>query len=616
MTSQGITEADAGILPADRVQPEAVPVAPRPGAAAPTLLPSILTGGLLWLCYFPAACGYLAWVAFVPLLTLVRSPARPVRVYLSAFAGGLVFYWPALKWMPVADDRMYFTWAFLATYCSLYMPLTLWAVRFLDRRTRLPLVLTLPVVWTALELFRCQFGTGFSWYLLAHSQHAFLPLIQIADVTGAWGVSFLVMAVNALLFEALYARPWFRRAFVGRDAAARQGRVALLVQGVAVLVLLSGTIGYGFWRLGQDDFTPGPRLALIQGNLPQQIRNDSVAGRDAARTMEEHYVLLSDLAARYHPDLIVWPETSFPGTWKENADGQPLPHCQLLAHELTRRFHTSVLLGINAAVVVPEQHLRQYNSAVLIDAGGRARGRYDKIHRVPFGEYIPLRDVFPWMNRFAPYDFDYGVARGEHFTRFPLTAAGTKDAFTFGTLICYEDTDSDVSRPYGGGDGQAPADFLVNISNDGWFLGTSEHDEHLAICRFRAVECRRSVARAVNMGISAVIDGNGRVLRPQRTPLDPTRDKALLSRLTENLAGDAAVWTIPAGRAEELPVSQWGEYKKVSGVLVATIPIDHRTSLYARWGDWLPWSCGALLCGALLLALARPRAPRSPTGRG
>ena len=98
---------------------------------------------------------------------------------------------------------------------------------------------------------------------------------------------------------------------------------------------------------------------------------------------------------------------------------------------------------------------------------------------------------------------------------FPWTR-GTDHAYSFGVAICYEDTDPDRTRPYGGGDGGPPADFLLNISNDGWFDGTSEHDEHLAICRFRAVECRRSVGRAVNMGISAVIDGNGRVL-----PLSP-----------------------------------------------------------------------------------------------
>jgi apolipoprotein N-acyltransferase len=118
----------------------------------------------------------------------------------------------------------------------------------------------------------------------------------------------------------------------------------------------------------------------------------------------------------------------------------------------------------------------------------------------------------------------------------------------------------------------------------------------LAVCRFRAVECRRSVARSVNMGISAVIDSNGRVLRPESLPLpDPKTSR------------DNNVWMVPMrrGGTVELPVSQWHEYKKTAGVLLAIIPIDHRVSLYARWGDWLPWSCWGLLGAAFAFIIMR-----------
>jgi apolipoprotein N-acyltransferase len=200
------------------------------------------------------------------------------------------------------------------------------------------------------------------------------------------------------------------------------------------------------------------------------------------------------------------------------------------------------------------------------------------------------------MNAFAPYDFDYSVWPGQTFTRFPLADPSTGKHFTFGVLICYEDTDPALARPYGGGDSEAPTDFLLNISNDGWFDGTSEHDEHLAICRFRAIECRRSVARSVNMGISAVIDSNGRVLQPQSLPLPDARVNA-----------DDRVWMVPMqrGGATELPVSDWHDYKKVPGVLLTVIPIDDRISLYARWGDWLPWSCWLLIGGTFVFALVR-----------
>ncbi|MHB1425237.1 MAG: apolipoprotein N-acyltransferase [Gemmataceae bacterium] len=574
--------------------------APCPPIGAYVLPFSLTTAALLWLCYFPVACGWIIWIALTPLLVLVRSSARPWRIYLAAWLGGLAFYLAAIQWMRVADPRMYFTWIGVAIFCSLYYPPAMYFIRFLDRRTSLPLVLSVPIVWTALEFSRSTILGGFSWYMLAHSQHTFLPLIQIADLTGAYGVSFLIAAVNALLFEILWSRPAIRVWMAGPNAAPRWGRIGLLVQSLAVLAALTGTALYGFWRLGQEGGTPGPRIALIQGNLDQRLRNDSAVAEDAADRVASHFRDLSDLAALYHPDLIAWPETSWPYGWQEKegeGDGPIARRSRMMAEDMAGRWGTNVLVGINAATISADgRHRRLYNSALLITGQGKLGARYDKIHRVPFGEYVPFREWLPWMNYFAPYDFDYSVWPGERFTRFPLVDSESHRAFTFGVLICYEDTDAKVARPYGGGDGEAPANFLLNISNDGWFDGTSEHDEHLAICRFRAVESRRGVARSVNMGISAIIDGNGRVLAPQERPCPEPR-----------VNPDFHVWEVQAqrGAAAELPVSQWHEYKKAAGVLLATMPIDDRISLYARCGDWLPWSCWIILAAAFVLTWVR-----------
>ncbi len=511
-----------------RPQPSAPPSSPpRSPMGRRVFVLSLMTSGLLWLCYFPVACGWFIWIALVPLLSLVRSPARPWRIYLGAWLGGLAFYLAVIQWMRVADPRMYATWIGLSFYCSLYFPLAVYLIRFLDRRTRLPLVLTVPIVWTALEFLRSTFGGGFSWYMLAHSQHTFLPLIQIADLTGAYGVSFLIAAVNALLLEICLANRQLK--LPGRTPASDNpaayaagspggGRVGLLVQSLAILAALIGTVVYGFWRLGQDRSTPGPRLALLQGNLDQRLRNASAVSAEAAERMGRHFRDLADLAARYRADLIVWPETSWPYEWQENEGGGPTANSLAMAKDMAARWHSHLLVGMNAATLTADGRSHRYNTAILIDRQGKVAGRYDKIHRVPFGEYVPFRDWLPWMNKLAPYDFDYSVWPGQVHTRFPLVDSATDRHFTFGVLICYEDADAEVARPYGGGDGEAPADFLLNISNDGWFDGTSEHDEHLAICRFRAIECRRAAARSVNMGISAVIDGNGRVLAPQELP--------------------------------------------------------------------------------------------------
>jgi apolipoprotein N-acyltransferase len=603
MPTQAVTaarEASSSARPQPLIAATAHPPSSPP--ARPVLLPCLLTAGLLYLCYFPAACGWLAWVALVPFLALVRSPARARAVYFSAWAGGLALYAPLLQWLRVADPRMYFTWAFLTLYCSLYFPLALYLVRRFDRRTRLPLVLTLPAVWTALEFFRVTFGTGFSWYLLGHTQHDFPHAIQIADVTGAYGVSFLVAAVNALLFEVLYARRWFRDLLIARTALPRWRPGTLLLQGIAVAAAVLGVLAYGGWRLGQDSFRPGPTVALIQGNVPQQIRNDT--GEEAAETMTDHYFRLCDRSLRYRPDLIVWPETSYRGAWKAVAEGVPADRvpaewkrhddeARRSARYFARRWPTSTLIGVNTEILEVDGRPRCYNSAVLVNARGQTTGRYDKIHRVPLGEYVPLRDWLPWMDQLAPYDFEYSVSAGKENTRFQLSPEAPERACSFGVVICYEDTDPEVARAYGGGDGRPPADFVLNTSNDGWFDGTSEHEEHLAICRFRAVECRRSVARAVNMGVSALIDGNGRVLRPVAVVTDE----------------GARVWKVDGcgEEAQALPAGQWREYKKVSGVLLATIPLDDRTSLYAHWGDWLPWSCWGLVVAAWVATVVRGR---------
>lgn len=596
----------------------------------PTLLPALATGGLLWLGHFPMAWSWFAWFALVPLLCLVRSPARPRRIYLCAWLGGVAFFFPALQWMRVADERMLYTWLALALYCSLYFPLWLAFLRRLDRWTPLPLVITAPVVWTALDYLRGILLTGFPWYYLGHTQHDHLAIIQMADLAGVYAVTFVIVAVNALLFELLYRWDGFRRFFALPSEPALPARSRLSFQAIGVALLLVSTLGYGIWRLGQNEFEPGPRIALVQGNLEQGVRNQ-LSSPNPGRSGEfirDHYFGLNALAAAQQPkpDLIVWPETSYPYEWTEFASTFPAEYVKREYREIgpngedltlldrsawqvqvlpkvnaelvneIRKHGIPSLLGLNTwtaeGIEETDKGLREkgkrFNAGVFMLGDGQYVGRYDKIVRVPFGEYVPFREVMPWLSYFTPYDFDYSITAGERYTRFPL------GKYHFGVVICYEDTISYLARQYVRTNGEPKVDFLLNISNDGWFNGTCEHEEHLAICRFRAIECRRSVVRAVNMGISAVIDGNGRVLAP-----NSVRE-----------AKQGMVWEIDdmgRGAHRPLQVSRWHEYKKVHGVLVANIPIDHRDSLYAQWGDWLPSGCWLFVGGGLVWGWLRRR---------
>jgi apolipoprotein N-acyltransferase len=354
---------------------------------------------------------------------------------------------------------------------------------------------------------------------------------------------------------------------------------------VAVLALLAASVSYGFVRLRHPEFAPGPKVAALQADISQMDKMEDPRG------LFERYNDLCNRATRDH-DLVVWPETCYSWNYFTVAPGidpASVPSVTATAvgrsHEYMQFYATgfappesrlreipkppppwraNVLLGTNTyewdgAREVPA------NTAMLVDRDGKILATYDKMHLVPFGEYVPLRSVAPWMQIFTPYKHDYSCRPGESWTRFPLTARDGR-TFTFGCLICYEDSDPYLARHYVASE---PVNFLVNISNDGWFDGTEEHEEHLAICRFRAVEARRAVVRAVNVGISGLIDADGRV--------------------------------------RKIPGETWSASKKVDAVVSVEVPIDTRESLYAKLGDWVPAACWAGLVAGLVVLRVRKK---------
>jgi apolipoprotein N-acyltransferase len=559
------------------------------------------SGLLLYASFFPLNWGFLAWFALVPWLHLVHLNPKPKRLYFHTWLGALIFTLPAMQWMRVAHPMMYFTWIALALYTSAYFVLALALIRKLDRN-QIPLWLSAPIVWVGLEYCRAHFPTGFSWlessghqhligfgwYFLGYSQHDYLSLIQISDITGVYGLSFVIVLVNVAIYE------WIR--------TLSQTETKPIVGGILAVVSLTGILVYGASQLHHDEFEKGPRIAALQANIPQDLKMKK--GDELLQPYMNQWakaMLPSD--PRLRPDLAIWPETSCPDDWitqqipdENRSDGRLVSFtggsdvarallgryraCQLvysgmcgeagILKEFHEAFEGQVLFGLNTIETDPVDERWKYNSAVYF-RDGEFFDRYDKIHLVPFGEYVPLRNWFPWLQNFTPYQGDYSCRPGERWTHFPVTAKGKQ--FSFGVIICYEDTDPFLARQY-----VAPAkhekipkvDFLVNISNDGWFRGSEEHEQHLAICRFRAVETRRSVVRAVNMGISAIVDPDGRVIA--------------------------------------LPGESWSSSKQMEGHIVGEVPIDHRSTIYSEFGDWLPITCwGAMLSGFLFPIFYRSR---------
>jgi apolipoprotein N-acyltransferase len=547
-------------------------------------LPAVLSGAFLYLSFFPINAGFLAWIALVPMLSLVRANARPRRIFFAAFVGGLVCYVPAIQWMRVAHASMYASWLFLAFCCAVFLAMSLWLSRRLDR-LGVPVWLAVPMAFVAVEYFRSHFPTGYSWlewvglrnpigfgwYMLGHTQHDWPALIQLVDVTGVYGVSFLVALVNAAVWLSV-ERSALVRAWMGDVRPALRPAIR---PAIAATVLLGGAIAYGSVRLSHEPFLEGPQVALIQGNLPQSLKNDG------GPEMADHFGRLSLDAVRSKPDLVVWPETSFAGTWYDFAPGvDPTTAPDKIqrwanadranfAADMRYAWRTPTLFGLNTLEWDGSGRLWKYNSALIIDRDGTPRGRYDKMHLVPFGEYVPLKETLPFMSMFTPYEGDYSCKPGTSWTRFPLTVGDR--TYHFASLICYEDSDATLARQYVR-PGEPGVDFFVNISNDGWFDGTAEHEQHLAICRFRAVETRRTVVRAVNMGVSAIIDPDGRVVA--------------------------------------LPGPTWAESKKVEGIVRGPVPLGTGTTLYARFGDWLPVACWlVILLGGLARAFVIRRRP-------
>lgn len=549
-------------------------------ALAPAVLCAGVSALLLNLSYFPVGWGWLAWVALAPWLILVRADLRNRDRYLLAWLSALAFFMPALRWMRVAHEAMFYSWIGLSLACSWFAPLALWLIRRLDR-SGWPLILSVPVVWTALEYVRTHLFGGFPWYLLGHSQHAVLPLIQVADLAGAPAVTFLVAAVNGLIAEALMSRVRVQSMLQIVPRSVRFARQIAIV-GIAIVAVFI----YGYWRIGQANFTDGPTVALLQTDLEQATRNnrpDDGSGA-ASRSIQDIRAQTAELTKRAAklqppPDLIIWPETTFEYDYKARRNPPPDdPKYRAWAEDIADRdslfvevanlSRTTVLLGLNAQEFVGPDRIDRFNSALMIDIAGKPIVRYDKTHLVPFGEYVPLYETFPILKNLAPYDEAIALLTpGAAFPRMTVSAHGRN--YSFGCMICYEDSYANLAREYLIGQ-ERPVDFLVNQSNDGWFKCTHEHEEHLAVSRFRAIECRRSLVRAANMGISAIIDGNGEI--------------------------------------RSLPGPSWRESKGLMAVVSGAVPIDDRTSFYARTGDLLPWFCW----GAILYSIARPRRSARP----
>jgi apolipoprotein N-acyltransferase len=546
--------------------------------AAPTFVRTFLwavAGALLlWAAFPPIDIPWLAWLAPLPWLWLVAQPQLAGRrAYVAIWLAGGVHWLLMLQGIRLAHPALYGGWIALALYVAVYLPLFIGLTRVAVHRCGVSLVVAAPVVWVGLELIRGHLITGFSMGLLAHTQAELPALIQISDVAGGYGLSFVIMLVAAGLLRAI---PGSSRRMTIWPLAVAAGAIGV-------------TVGYGRWRLSQippGAAGPTANIALIQGSL------DTVFDITPDRVFEtfEHYRGLTTEAASERPnlDLVVWPESSFLANehlladdFVPESDGLLEPaeiHRRLVeagrnfrellaaevrrANQQTEAGRAGTKLVVNTTTFVHGAGgVRVYNAALLAEGDGLVTSRYYKTHPVMFGEYIPFGDRFPWLYRVTPLGGGLSIGDGPKV----FEVAGLR----MSPSICFESTIPHLIR------GQlaelsrrgTPADCLLNVTNDGWFWGTAILDLHLRCGIFRAVENRRPLLIAANTGISAAIDGSGVV---------KTRGK-----------------------------------KRQPQVLVATVRADGRPYLYAAVGD-LPAGLCASLCVVVAIAAGLAKVRKAP----
>ncbi len=556
-----------------------------------TALLALAHGGLFLAAFPPINLWPASFVSVAPLAWLAIHATSARRVVLSVMAVHLLVWLWLGRWLVAVTVVGY---PFAALYLSLFGALFGLIVRAASRHrglARWPMTVVVPVAWVGVECLRgIVLFDGYPWFLLAHPLIEWPLLAQSADLLGTYFVSFLVATVAGLIVDLARAR-------ARRDQPPRAGRRGVFAAAAVVVILHAANLVYGLWRAGQTDVTrPGPTLLVIQTNLPQDNKlgwKPEDQDLDLPRFLEQTRAAHEESGGAI--DLIVWPETMLPGAGLEPEtiaipELRPLYQWGERLAALSRELSTPILAGSPVWVGpyvesdAAGSHWawrRRYNSAYLLWDRPPFQ-RYDKVFLTPFGETMPYISAWPWLEEKL-------LALGAGGMRFDLDAApvikrlalpwplstSKPPSLLLATPICFEDTVASVCRRMVYEGGRKRAEVLVNLSNDGWFGSyDAGRRQHLQIARWRCIENRVPMVRAVNTGLSVHIDSFGEIV---------TRRCGGRGYLKEREAGS----------------------------MVAELALDRRRTLYGRLGDVWAWACLALVGGLVGWVVASRAARRT-----
>lgn len=455
------------------------------------ILLSILSAFFLTLSFPTFNLEFLAWFALVPLLTAIKDKS-PGFSFILCFLTGISFFMGVFSWINDVRGFTVLYFFILGIYLGSYFGIFGLLLTFISKRSGFSFPIIAPALWVSLEYLRSHAGfLALPWALLGHSQYLNLPIIQISSFTGAYGVSFLIILINSALGETV--------AFMlhkKRQPGIKDHPVNL--KAVFVAMLLFGlSLVYGIEVLSVRNNEDRINITVIQGNIPQDVKWNPKYLRE---NLDKHIRLTEEASDKGPTSLIVWPETSIP-----RPITQDLYLMQTIPN-LAREVKTHVLIGSSQRPKYGSGEFRMansFNSAFLISPQGIFKGQYKKIHLLPFGEFLPLNNIFPWPSKFVSFISETGnIIPGSEYTIFRL------EKEKFGVLICWENIFPGLFRKFV----KNGAQFIVNITNEAWFGETAAPYQFLSMNVFRAVENRIAIVRSANTGISCFIEPNGKVI--------------------------------------------------------------------------------------------------------
>ena len=477
--------------------------------------------------------GLVAWVAFIPLHSVLVGNS-PKQGFFRGWLAGIAAFTGTMYWVVIAMNQYghmplpvsIAVMLLLALYLGLYIGAYALAVVWVEHRKTSLAWIAAPCIWVALEFLRTYAFSGLPWGLLGYSQFRWLSIIQIADITSVYGLSFLIVLVNVSVFHTCHRLI----ATTTRLPEIRRPWLPLAVTLPVFLIVWAYGEGSLLRSLSAPQSQPTLAIGIVQPNIDQAKKWDATYRMETL----DRYARLTAPAAN-GTDLVLWPEAATPFLFEQE------PVYQSIVKDLVVEAQVPLLFG--SPVVQRHPNGRPYllNSAYLLDTSGAIAGRYDKQHLVPFGEYIPLRTLFFFLDKLVVGIGDFEA--GTQPTLFTIQSSPESPSVRFGVAICFEVIFPNLVRQLA----NAGANFLVTITNDAWFGDTVAPEQHLAMVVFRAVENRMAFARAANTGISGLIDPTGRIL--SATPL-----------FTEQF-------------------------------VTGTIPLTSPSTFYTRFGNVFAWTC-------------------------